>query len=92
MEPKRKKSGKSAVFLVGAIKIMDPIGFQKINQENDAAQCPGDGVCPGNRGKLRNELDGCSDIGNPEQTPAGQHGKHGDGCLACATHDTGDTM
>ena len=51
------------------VKAVDPVCLQKINQENNAAQCPGDGVCPGNGGQLLMEPDCHGDIRHPEYTP-----------------------
>ena len=66
---------------------MDPISFQKIDQKNDAAECPCDGVGPGNRGQLVDKLYRYGDICYPDQAPAGQHGEHGDSGFSRAPKD-----
>ena len=71
---------------------MDPVCFQEIDEEDNAAEGPGDGVCPGDGGELIDKLHRNGNVGHPEHTPAGKHGKHGDGCLACAPHHTGYAM
>ena len=71
---------------------MDPICLQEIDKEDNAAEGPCDGVCPGHGGELIDKLYGNGDIGDPEQAPAGQHGKHGNGSFSCAPHHTGDAV
>ena len=57
---------------------MDPIGFQQVDQKNDGAAGPGDGISPGDGGQFIDVLDGDGDIADPEDAPAQQHGDHGD--------------
>ena len=82
----------SLFLFLNPVKIMNPVGAEEIDQENDAAECPGDGVGPGDRCQLVEEFQGYGDIGHPEQAPAAQHGKHGHGGFACAPHNTGDAV
>ena len=71
---------------------MNPIGLQEIDEEDDAAEGPGDGIGPGHGGKQRDDFHRHGDVGHPHHTPAGKHGKHGHGGLAGTPHDTGDAM
>ena len=71
------------------VEIVDPVSLDQIDEEYNAAQYPGDGVGPGNGGQLIYELHGNGNVGHTNQTPAGEHGKHGDGGFACASHHTG---
>ena len=74
------------------VEVVNPIGFQEVNQEDDGAEAPGDGICPGNSGKLVDEFDGDGDIGDADDAPANKHGDHGNRSLACAAHNGGDTV
>jgi len=71
---------------------MHPVGFQEVDQENDAAAHPGDGIGPGNGFQLVPDLNRDGNVGNPEYTPADEHGVHGDRCFARAPHDAGDAV
>ena len=71
---------------------MDPVCFQEVDQKDDTAERPCDGVCPGDGGKPIDQLYCYGDIGDTDHAPAGQHGKHGHGSLACAPHDRGDAV
>ena len=74
------------------VKIVDPIGFQEVDEKYDAAQCPGDGIGPGNGGQLVDDLHRHRNVCHPENTPAGQHGKHGNGGFSRTAHDAGNAV
>ena len=65
-----------------SVKIADPVGFQEIDQQDNAAAGPCDGIGPGDRGQFIDKLYGDGNIADPENTPAGEHGEHGNGCLS----------
>ena len=71
---------------------MDPVCFQEIDEEDDAAGGPGDRVGPGNCGEPVDEFYGDGYIGHPQDAPACQHNKHGNGCFAGTSQDRGNTM
>ena len=71
---------------------MDPVCFQEINEEHNAAEGPSDGIGPGNGGKSVDELDCDGDIADPNDAPAQQHGEHGNRRLSRTAHDAGDTV
>jgi len=74
------------------VEVMNPIGFEEIDQEDDGAEGPGNGVGPGNGGQFVDDFDRYRDITDPENTPTAQHGEHGDGGLSGAPHNGSDTM
>ena len=61
---------------------MNPVCFQIVNEENDTAEGPGDGIGPGNGGEAINQPNCDENIAHAEQAPAAQHGEHGDRGLA----------
>ena len=83
-----------SLFSLGfqSVKMVNPIGFEEVDQKHDTAQSPGDGVGPGYGGQFVDKLDCHSNVGNPEKTPACQHSKHRHSGLACAPHNAGNTM
>ena len=68
------------------------MGFQKIDEKYDAAQCPGNGIGHGHGGKPVHQLHRHGDIADPDHTPAGQHGKHGHGGFTRTSHNAGDAV
>ena len=74
------------------VKVMDPVGLQKIDQEDRRTERPGDRIGPGNSGQFVDKSYRNGDIGHPEQTPTGKHGEHRHRGLTCTAHDTGDTV
>ena len=75
-----------------SVKIVDPIGFQKVDQEDDGAEAPGNGIGPGDGSQLIDEFDGNGNIADADDTPANEHGDHGDRGLACAAHNGGHAV
>lgn len=71
---------------------MDPVCFQEINEKHNAAECPSDGIGPGNGGKPVDELDCDGDIADTNNAPAQQHGEHGNRWLSRTAHDAGNAV
>ena len=61
------------------VKIVDPVTFQQINEENNRTEDPCDGVGPGDSCQCIDEPQRHRHISHPEQAPAGQQSKHRNG-------------
>ena len=86
---KRLDRDRSSLLL---IEVVDPVCFQEVDQENNTAERPGNGVCPGNNRQFVNKPHGHGDIAHTNHTPDDQHGKHGNDRLARTPEHTGDAM
>ena len=71
---------------------MYPIGLQEIDEEDNTAEGPGDGVCPGNGGKPVDKFYGHGDIAYPDNAPAGKHCKHRNRRFSSTPHNAGNAM
>lgn len=74
------------------IKGMNPIRLEEIDEEDEGAEGPGEGIGPGHGGKLRDEPYRYRDIGDAEYAPAAQHDHHRYRGLARAAEHAGDAM
>ncbi len=61
---------------IGLFKAVNPVRLQKINEENDGAQAPGQRVGPENDIDHRDKVQNDSDVAYPENTPEAEHGEH----------------
>ena len=62
------------------------------DQKHHTAEDPGDGVCPGDSFQTRPEGERQSNIADPDDTPAHQHGTHGDGGSSGTPENSGHTV
>ena len=80
------------MFGFDPIEIADPVGFQEIDQQDNAAAGPCNGIGTGDRGQFINELYGDCNIADPENAPAGKHGEHGNSCLSRTSQNSRDAV
>ena len=79
-------------FGIQFVKGVDPVSLQEVNQEDDAAAGPGDGIGPGDGFQPVEVGNRKGDVADPEEAPAAQHGKHGNRGFACAPENARDTV
>ncbi len=82
----------TGTFFFQAVKIVDPIGLEEINQKQDRTAGPGDRIGSGNGGKLIHILHRDGDIDHPDHTPAAEHNDHRHRRLARAPKNTRDAV
>ena len=75
-----------------SVKVVDPIGFEEINQKNSRTEDPCDGIGPGDSGQFIDKSHCNSDVSDANYAPADQHGEHGDRGFSCAAHDCSHTV
>ena len=71
---------------------MHPIHLQKVDQEHHRADKPGQRVSPEHHRDLFHQCHCDGDVGDPQEAPAAQHGKHGHTCLSGTAHDGCDAV
>ena len=74
------------------VEVVEPVGFQEIDQEDHGADEPGQRIGGEDHLNFRDVVDDNRDIGDTNQAPGDQHGEHGDHGLASAPHDAGNAV
>ena len=74
---KPEKWEKSGDGLLRFFKTVHPVGFAVVDEKDDAAAGPGDGIGPGYGGQFIDDWQRQADISNPHKAPEDQHGVHG---------------
>lgn len=70
------------------LESVDPVGFQIKPQKDNGTQRPGQRICPEYHFDTGDEADDNGDIGDSDETPAGQHDIHGHCRFSAASHQS----
>lgn len=69
-----------------------PFPPEKIHEEHDGAEAPGEGVGPEYHADIRDIVDADGDVGHADDAPEQQHDHHGDGGFPGAPQDSRDAV
>ena len=71
---------------------MEPIGLEKIDEENHGAHKPRQRIGRKHHLNFGHKTNHYGNIGNAQQAPGGQHGEHGNHRFSRAPHNAGNAV